>query len=331
VKRSIIFIAFDAEESGLLGSNKFIHEDTSFDVSACRAMFSMDMVGMYAANKGLDMKGIGSLGDGESMAKSLATGQGIQIKNTSGDIEYGTDTWPFAEEGIPAIHIYTGQNSPYHKPGDTYEKLDYEGMAKVVIFMEALISDISARQELVPSRHFTKMQKPFAVRFNAGVTAGLGSSRHIYRGEYYNARSVFAFNAGLFAQMNMGKIITLQPEVLYENDGSKSDVGSFHRQSVCVPLNLHFNIVNEYGGMYKFYPFAGGYYKYSFDGKNGGHALDFENEYNNQEWGINLGIGLDMMKIQAKLTWRQSLSELSRDNTIDIYPSAWFFSIGYKF
>jgi aminopeptidase YwaD len=132
--------------------------------------------------------------------------------------------------------------------------------------------------------------------------------------------------------MNMGKIITLQPEVLFESDGSKSNSGTFRRQSVCVPLNLHINLVNEYGGMYKFYPFVGGYFKYSFSGKNGGDELDFEKEYNKREWGMNLGIGLDMMKFQAKLYWQQGFSEISNDTKkSDMFSSAWFFSVGYKF
>lgn len=331
VKRSIIFIAFDAEESGLLGSKKFTDEDTMFDVSSCHAMFSIDMIGMLTANNGLELKGIGAVKDGETMVKSLASDQGIHLKNTSGDTEYGTDTAPFAEKGIPAIHVFTGQKSPYHKPEDTYDKLDYDGMAKVVIFMESLIIEMSESPYLMPSRYFTRMQKPYAVRFNAGVTVGLGSSRHKYPGEFYNAKIVFAFNAGLFAQMNIGKRITLQPEVLFESDGSKSDVGTFRRQSIYIPVNLHFNIVNEYGGMFKFYPFAGGYFKYSFDGKNGENKLDLENDYNKQEWGMDLGVGADMMKFQTTITWRQSLSELSRDNSIDINSSAWFLSVGYKF
>jgi aminopeptidase YwaD len=330
VKRSIIFIAFDAEESGLLGSEKFLDDDTLFDASTCRAMFSIDMVGMLAANKGLEMKGIGALKDGESMAKSLASVQGIHLKNTSGDIEYGTDTAPFAEKGIPATHIFTGLKSPYHKPGDTSEKLDYEGMAKVVIFTQSLITEMNADQELVPSRHFLRMQKPYAVRFNAGVTIGLGGSGHKYPGEYYNAKSVFAYNSGLFAQMNIGKRITFQPGVLFESDGSKSDAGIFRRQSVCIPADIHVNIVNEYGGMFKLYPFAGAYFRYSFDGKNGKNKIDFENEIFNKEWGFNLGLGADMKQFQVKLSWRRGLSELSRDNSFNINSSAWYFSFGYK-
>ena len=331
VKRTIIFIAFDAEESGLLGSKKFIEEDTLFDVSSCRVMFSIDMVGMLAANNGLELKGIGAVNDGENMVKSIASDQGINLKNTSGEIEYGTDTAPFAEKGIPSIHVFTGKKSPYHKPGDTYEKLDYDGMAKVVLFMQTLISEMSTSRELVPSRSFARMQKPYAVRFNTGITVGLGSSRHKYPGEFYNAKIVFAFNAGFLAQMNIGKRITLQPEVLFESDGSKSGAGTFRRQTLCIPVNFQYNIVNEYGGRFKIYPLAGGYFKYSLNGKNGGNKLDFENEYNRKEWGMDLGLGMDVMNFLVNLTWRQSLTDLSSDNTIDINSSAWFFSVGYKF
>jgi aminopeptidase YwaD len=331
VKRSIIFIAFDAEESGLRGSKKFIDEDTLFNASAFRAMFSMDMVGMYSANNGLDMKGIATLNDGENLAKSLAVAQGIKLKNTSGDIESGTDTSPFGEMGIPAIHVYTGKNSPYHKPEDTFEKLDYEGMERIVVYMQSLITEMASIRELVPAKQVAKTQKPFSLHFNAGVIAGLGSSHHKYSEEFYNAKSVFTYNAGLFMQLHVGKRITLQPEVLYQSDGSKSEEGIFRRYSLYVPVNLHYNIVNEYDGLFKVYPFAGGYFIYTFDGKNGEDKLDFDNDYNNQEWGMNLGLGMDIKKFQAKITWRRGLSELSRNDENDINSSAWFISFGYKF
>src|SRR5690606_5162560 len=113
-KRSLIFIAFDAEESGLLGSKHYVETIDAELRNQIKAMFSFDMVGMLEANKGLDLKGIGSLVNGEEIAKKHT--DGITLLNTSASIENRTDTEPFGDKGIPAIHVFTGTKSPYHKP-----------------------------------------------------------------------------------------------------------------------------------------------------------------------------------------------------------------------
>ena len=331
VKRGIIFIAFDAEESGLLGSNKFINENKLVEISAIRTMFSLDMVGMYSANHGLDLKGLGSLNVGENISRSIAVSQGLQLKNTSASIEAATDTWHFGEKGIPAIHAFTGTKSPYHKPGDTYEKLDYEGMAKIFAFMQSLITEIDTITNLGSSKRFVKLQKPNAIKFNIGATTGFGSSHHKYNEDFYNAKGVFALNAGFFLQMHIGSKITLQPEVLFQNDGSKSDQGTFSRQSILVPVNLHYNLISENGGMAKLYPLAGGYFMHSFAGKNGGKKLDFDKVYHDQEWGLNLGLGVDIMKWQLKYTWQRSLTNIMQNPGNEIFPTANLISVGRKF
>ncbi len=331
IKRSIIFIAFDAEESGLLGSMKFVHENNLFKADDIVAMFSLDMVGMYFANKGLDLKGLGTLNVGEKLANSIASSQGIHLKNTSGNIEGATDTWSFGEKGIPSIHAFTSTKSPYHKPEDTFEKLDYEGMAKITTFMQAMLTEMLAIPEIGPSKRFERFQKPYAIHFNTGVSAGLGSSRHKYPDEFYTAKSVVALNAGLFLQMHIGQKLTLQPEVLFQLDGSKSAKGAFRRQSVIIPVNLQYNMVSESGGMVKVYPFAGFYFRHSFAGKNGGNDLDFDKMYNDQEWGLNLGLGMDIMKWQVKFTGQRSLTNLVQNSENEIIPMGWYFSFGYKF
>jgi Zn-dependent M28 family amino/carboxypeptidase len=53
LKRSVIFIAFDGEESGLLGSKAFASSNGRFTAAEIEFMFSMDMIGMYKSYKGL--------------------------------------------------------------------------------------------------------------------------------------------------------------------------------------------------------------------------------------------------------------------------------------
>ena len=56
-KRSIVFVAFDAEEEGLIGSAKFFNECLPFDTSQVKAMVNLDMVGRYNESKGVKIIG----------------------------------------------------------------------------------------------------------------------------------------------------------------------------------------------------------------------------------------------------------------------------------
>ena len=83
LKRSIIIIAFDGEEAGLLGS-KDIVENKVIDIANVKAMFSLDMVGMYEKNKGLDVSGFHMLTNGNTLLKQVSDSLQIIInKNLS--------------------------------------------------------------------------------------------------------------------------------------------------------------------------------------------------------------------------------------------------------
>ena len=334
--RSIIFIAFDAEESGLIGSEKFISESGAFETGQIRAMISLDMVGMYNAYGGLDIKGVGTIYGGAEMALEVAAGFDINLKNTSSDIEFRTDSRPFTDVGIPAFHAFTGTKSPYHKPEDTYDLLDYEGMALVTEYMKAMVTEMSVLPEILPSRRFTAIQKPFALRFNSGLLAHAGSNHNIYRDRFFRANSVFAFSTGMFFQVHAGKNISLQPEVLYDYNGSSSAAGTFRRHSLTVPVNLHYNLINQWGGSIRVFSLAGGYFRYNLAGKNGGTDLDFDNLYPASEWGLNLGMGADIMKVQISFTWRRGLTGIFPDSGgteegAGVFHTGSYITIGYKF
>jgi hypothetical protein len=265
------------------------------------------------------------------MARAEAQKQNIQLRGFSSDIETMTDTWYFGEKQIPAIHAYTGHKSPYHKPEDTYGKLDYEGMALITDYLTALTTEMARASQLVSSKSFVRTKRSYAVKFNAGITIGAGSSRQVYQEEYYNPKAILTYHAGLFFQVHVGKYLTVQPEISYQNDGAKSPEGKLQRHSLSIPVNLHVNLVNEYGGMAKVYLFTGGYFLHSFSGSDGKKDVDFSAGYNRQEWGINAGAGFDVFKWQARYCWQHSLTNFSRDPAEKIYPVRWTISVGYKF
>ncbi len=331
LKRSIIFIAFDAEESGLLGSNYFTENNALAETADIKAMFSLDMVGMYAANKGIDLKGISLLQGGEQLAEDIARSFGIELKNMGDEVELRTDTKSFGDKGIPAIHVYTGMKSPYHKPQDTHEKLDYEGMALVTAYMSSLISEMSNMPELKPSAKIVKQQSKQTVKLETGIFALGGSSWHSFPERFYTAKNVLSYGAGLSAELKLHKNFGLQTEVMYLGDGSRSPAGTFRRHSVMIPVNLNVYLLDDVGGLFSTFFFGGPYFLKTFAGKNGGEAIDFKSSFNDQEWGYQLGFGLELMDWRISGSWPVGLTDLQKNPDDIIKSKGWYFSIGYRF
>jgi aminopeptidase YwaD len=327
--RSIIFVAFDAEESGLLGSEIFI-EGNKVPAGQIRAMISLDMVGMYEANRGLHLLGIGTLKGGRELAKKVAAEQGIRLRDLTAEIPARTDTWPFGAQGIPSFHAFTGLESPYHKPEDTYDLLDYEGMAGITLYLQALVTEMAARPELAASGSFRRMQHPLGLMFNTGVLASIGSSNHIYPDEFYDANNLFAFSTGFFFQVQVGQIFAIQPEILYDFNGSRSPEGRYRRHSLTVPVNLLYYIVSDQRNMVRAYPFAGTYFRYSFAGSDGNGAIDFD-LHPSTEWGINLGFGFEVMRVSMAFTWRRGFAEIPVMPGTPAFQGGRYFTAGLRF
>jgi aminopeptidase YwaD len=331
-KRSIIFIAFDAEESGLLGSKHYVKTIDEELRKNIKVMFSFDMVGMLEANKGLDLKGMGTLSSGVVTAERHA--QGISLLNLSANIESRTDTEPFGDAGIPAIHVFTGLKSPYHKPEDKADLLDYHGMTKVVEYMAKVVADLSSQPVLEPisSMKSSSMgeEKVISKRLQGGVILNLGNGRHMYRDEFFDAKHAFSYEAGLRVNYKLSRVTHLNLEALYGQNTSRSAAGTFKRESITVPLNFEFGNPTYSGKKERFFFFGGPYFRYNLSGKDGGVDLDFEDIYSETEWGLNFGFGFNINKLRFAFTHRSALESIFQEGN-NVRANVGYLTIGYNF
>lgn len=331
-KRSIIFIAFDAEESGLLGSKHFVKTLDENILKNIKAMFSFDMVGMLEANKGLNLKGIKTLANGKEIAERHSGD--IELFKVNSDIEQRTDTEPFGRKGIPAVHVFTGTKSPYHKPEDKADLLDYEGMVKVVHFMSNVISELGNQSEEVKAVSYLNRvrenEKAVFKRFQTGAILNLGSGAHLYEDEFFNAKSAFAYSAGLQMNYKLTRVTHLNLEALYDYNTSKSANGNFKRHSVTIPLNVEFGTSTSSGKSLRAFIFGGVYYRYNFDGKDGSTTLDYDTTFRQNEWGYNFGWGADIYKVRIAFTLRNSFNSILQEGE-KIYQSGAYLTLGYRF
>lgn len=138
-RRSIIFAGFSGEESGLLGS-KYFTENPPVELSKINAMINLDMVGRLSDSGTLQAGGVGTSPVLKDIVVSLAD-TNIMDLALSEEGSGPSDHSSFYGKDIPVLFFTTGAHLDYHTPSDTWDKLNYTGMASVSDF----IFDIARR------------------------------------------------------------------------------------------------------------------------------------------------------------------------------------------
>lgn len=154
LKRSLVFIAFSAEELGLIGASYFV-DNPKVPLDKTTAMLNMDMIGRLKEEK-LTIFGIGSSPQWESLISNSNSAHNFEIiLNNSGFAP--SDQSVFFGKGIPVLHFFTGLHDDYHTPGDDWEKINSKGQQKVLSFMADIILDLDSQENKVA---FSNLEEP---------------------------------------------------------------------------------------------------------------------------------------------------------------------------
>lgn len=168
-ERSMIFIAFGAEEFGLLGSKYFV-DNSPIPIKNIKAMFNFDMIGRLDENKVMAY-GVGTSEEAKDIINSLTDNAGLEFSFI--DDGYGpSDHANFYAEDIPVIFLSTGAHQDYHTPFDNVRSINFPGQKKVADFAYKLIETVESRnQSLTYKEAGPKMRARHGQRFK--VTLGI--------------------------------------------------------------------------------------------------------------------------------------------------------------
>ena len=135
-KRSLLFMTFWGEESGLLGSKQFA-ETPAWPLDKIRANVNIEMIGRPepgARNK-IWMTGWQESDLGVLMNKASLP-FGVEIFNHpkhSAMLYRSSDNWSFAQKGVIAHSFSAGSlHSDYHQPDDEWDRLEIPHMTRVI-------------------------------------------------------------------------------------------------------------------------------------------------------------------------------------------------------
>jgi hypothetical protein len=147
--RGLVFVAFSAEEMGLLGSEYFVSH-APFPLENVVAMVNFDMVGRLRDNS-LQIFGTETAEEFPALLDSLDAASELELSHV-GDGYGPSDQTSFYARQIPVLHLFTGTHSEYHRPDDDWQLINAPGLATVTNFSIALVDDLGnhpGRFELV--------------------------------------------------------------------------------------------------------------------------------------------------------------------------------------
>ncbi len=142
--RSIVFVAFTAEEAGLIGSdyyvkNPIVSNDSTF------AMLNMDMVG-YLTDDRLTAFGAETAEEFSSLLESMNADYRFRL-SAIGDGYGRSDQQSFFVQKIPVLHFFTGTHENYHRTTDDVDLINADGVARVASFVADLMWNLATRHE----------------------------------------------------------------------------------------------------------------------------------------------------------------------------------------
>jgi len=178
LKRTLVFIAFGGEEEGLLGSSYYV-DHPPMPLANTVAMINMDMIGRMKDRK-LVIGGVGTAKEWREIIRQAnavqemkvsansdgpaprgvpivvsAAGRTIITVDPTGTFEltlnedgYGpSDHNSFYKKQVPVLFFWTGTHNDYHKPSDTFDKINYNDEVRILSLVARIVRDVDGAEQ----------------------------------------------------------------------------------------------------------------------------------------------------------------------------------------
>ncbi len=169
-KRGILFLAFAGEELGLLGSSYYANHP-ELPLGKAVAMINMDMIGRIRDKK-IFIGGVRTGSNFKPLMEAIEKKYPFQV-DASEQGGYGSsDHTSFTTKQLPVLFFFSGLHGDYHKPSDTWDKIDASDAAQLLDMIAEITTALAAEEE---RPQYVRVQPP------AGHTAmasgsGLGGA-----------------------------------------------------------------------------------------------------------------------------------------------------------
>ena len=179
LEHGVIFVAFGAEERGIVGSKHFAGNLQELELSGRKtisekdivAMVNFDMIGNLR-NSAITLGGTGTAKEMDEIIANAEKMYGNALKVTRSVQGHGpSDHSAFYAKNIPVFYLTTGATEDYHTPDDDAHKLNYPGIDSVARFAALLVEQV---QKYPQGLNFTDTGSPDAAPMRASFKVTLG-------------------------------------------------------------------------------------------------------------------------------------------------------------
>ena len=144
-QRGILFITFAGEELGLLGSNYYTGHPL-LPLEHAVTMINMDMIGRIRGGK-VYVNGTGTGSTLDKLVESVPPPQSFKLDLSEATGYGGSDHMSFTVKQVPVLFFFSGLHGDYHKPSDTWDKIDAPDAARLLGYVAQIATHLINDQE----------------------------------------------------------------------------------------------------------------------------------------------------------------------------------------
>ena len=172
-QRSVVFIAFTGEERGLWGSAHFVDQPT-VALEDIVAMLNLDMVGRVV-DDAVTVFGFGTAAEWDEVVDAANAEISAPLRVAKAPDGYGpSDHASFYGKGIPVLHLFSNTHEDYHRPSDDWEKINVEGLERVVELTAGIAGRLAAGGAQQVALTPIQQERPAAPTQSSSSSSGYG-------------------------------------------------------------------------------------------------------------------------------------------------------------
>ena len=215
LKRSILFIAFDAEEKGLIGSKHFV-ENAPIELENITTMINLDMIGRL--DSVVYVGGVGTSILFSHLLDTLENETDLIISKSVGG--YGrSDHTSFYNNNIPVLFFFSGSHQHYHTPDDDWKLINLKGETEILNLVHKLVyklARVKDRPVFQNSGLNNVKMSPTTLRVTLGLMPHYGNPGNGLKIEAITKKSGPAAKAGIIKGDIIKKINGKSVKDIYE-------------------------------------------------------------------------------------------------------------------
>lgn len=206
-ERTVIFLACSGEEAGLIGSRYFVEHRKKYIKGEIFADINLDTNGSLFDKKLLVLNG-NTAKEWKYIFMGIEYTTGVRSEVIDKELD-ASDQFSFIEKGIPAVQLFTGATQNYHRPADTWEKIDGKGLVKVATVAKEVIEYLADRKEAMPfTGKNVEVNNNFKPESKKNRRVSTGSVPDFsYKGKGVKIGSIIENSSGEKAGLKAGDII----------------------------------------------------------------------------------------------------------------------------